>query len=686
MMETKQNELDSTSECNAELFMLTVKGLEKYAQEEIEALLQPTSIRILPGIIIAKFNKISFIIMKQMRDLRSVSKIICLVDELSDIPFKKTDIEKYLNDNVLQITNEIKHKWEIAYKCWKYSCYNETLYINNPSIPYKTRNRFQKEINKLNNKNNKDTNNINNKNTKNKLHEIEININNPVYRSKCDRKGKHEWNSLLIEKEIADPLNKIFGFNVNLKYYDIELYCYINENKMLYGISIISDLHVRNRICQSYSTILNNNISNIICQECILILMYDEMFIYEILPSISYMLHSETTGENKDHILQFLCNSNFNHHGRLDDEVFVFNMIQKKNYSVLLQPILQLDFQDVNSYCGNILRKIASIGCGEQLLSNPLLVKALNEKIKHEKIESFLKLQTWSKVDQKWYNDSMIVSVNNGKWVKIHYDGRSDNDDEWHNLHNYQHCSEIKFNENSYEYLQTIRYIFIRLNVNQRIRIIKKGYFKNLDVYCRTFIMGTLDFSFIEMFENYAKRWKIINKYMSVLVNRNIIEIFDQWIHDNEYDFTAIINDINQYENTQSVILSSMKKILSWNKARCDSFFCILKLILIVEVFDFDDEYIQKCMIDMIRKYYNNNISIFPSIPSTNYFRNYFRIVNKFTKDDSRYESWMHVDDSEEQNEWLMEYDFISMKKVRYKKYSDEMYRCKKKKKKTSID
>eukprot|EP01084_Bolivina_argentea_P297368 512286_1 len=439
-------------------------------------------------------------------------------------------------------------------------------------------------------------------------------------------------------------------------------------------------------VASRLATILNNNISNKICQECVLILMYDEMFIYEILPSISYMLHSETTGENKDHILQFLCNSNFNHHGRLDDEVFVFNMIQKKNYSVLLQPILQLDFQDVNSYCGNILRKIASIGCGEQLLSNPLLVKALNEKIKHEKIESFLKLQTWSKVDQKWYNDSMIVSVNNGKWVKIHYDGRSDNDDEWHNLHNYQHCSEIKFNENSYEYLQTIRYIFIRLNVNQRIRIIKKGYFKNLDVYCRTFIMGTLDFSFIEMFENYAKRWKIINKYMSVLVNRNIIEIFDQWIHDNEYDFTAIINDINQYENTQSVILSSMKKILSWNKARCDSFFCILKLILIVEVFDFDDEYIQKCMIDMIRKYYNNNISIFPSIPSTNYFRNYFRIVNKFTKDDSRYESWMHVDDSEEQNEWLMEYDFISMKKVRYKKYSDEMYRCKKKKKKTSID
>ena len=210
--------------------------------------------------------EISGSLINKMTKLRSVTKIVCLVDELNDIPSKQQHLQKYFDENILKINNKLKLKYEIAYKCWKYSCCNHKLYINNPSIPIKTRNRFQKEIDKINNK--KISNNQQNEDqdkdentfkvNRNKLHGLDINFANPVYRSHCDRKGSHEWNSLFIEKEIAGPIHDILGFEVNLKFYDIELFSYCRQNIMLYGISVISDLHVRNRISTQYSTILNN--------------------------------------------------------------------------------------------------------------------------------------------------------------------------------------------------------------------------------------------------------------------------------------------------------------------------------------------------------------------------------------------------------------------------------------------
>eukprot|EP01083_Nonionella_stella_P088534 246817_1 len=250
--EMKSNTDDTTE---VELCMMTVKGLEKYAQREIQDLLQPTSMRIIPGIIVATFNVLSSSLLKQMRLLRSVGKIFCLVGEHCDVPLKKSDIQLYLDTNVCKITTKIRHKWETAYKCWKDSCCNDTLFVNNASIPNKTRRRFEKEINKTNA-------NV----TRDKLHAIEIDLSNPVYRSKCDRKGQHEWSSLLIEREIAAPLHDVLGAKVNLKYYDIELYCLVRDRMMLYGISIVSDLNVRNRISLSWSTILNNNICYLVGQ------------------------------------------------------------------------------------------------------------------------------------------------------------------------------------------------------------------------------------------------------------------------------------------------------------------------------------------------------------------------------------------------------------------------------------
>lgn len=209
-------------------------------------------------------------------NLRSVTKVIYLVDELYDLPSNQEEIQPYLDDKILKITDKLKTKWEIAYKCWKYSCCNHKLYIDNPSLPLKTRNRFQKEINKINKQKINNNNGNNNSNTnsseiakkdddskktkksRNKLRGIDINFDKPVYRTHCDRKGSHQWTSLLIEKEIAAPIHDILGFQVNLKFFDIEVFSYCRDNIMLYGVSIISDLYVRNRITSEYGTILNN--------------------------------------------------------------------------------------------------------------------------------------------------------------------------------------------------------------------------------------------------------------------------------------------------------------------------------------------------------------------------------------------------------------------------------------------
>ena len=100
-----------------EFFMFTVKGLEKFAKVwslvmlrfcpikssdnkiETEQVLKPSSTRILPGIFITKFNEISSI--KQMKTLRSVSKIIFLIGKLHDLPWEQSNIVNYLNDHVL---------------------------------------------------------------------------------------------------------------------------------------------------------------------------------------------------------------------------------------------------------------------------------------------------------------------------------------------------------------------------------------------------------------------------------------------------------------------------------------------------------------------------------------------------------------------------------------------------------
>eukprot|EP01084_Bolivina_argentea_P297370 512290_1 len=216
---------------------------------------------------------------------------------------------------------------------------------------------------------------------------------------------KHTIASLILSNNFNDNITAVEMINQYVPYWwlspnILKVNTYFGSNSISRKI-----FSCHTNVASRLATILNNNISNKICQECVLILMYDEMFIYEILPSISYMLHSETTRENKDHIVQFLSTTDCDDHGRLDDEFFVFYMIQEKNYSVLLQSIVQLDFHDVDSYCGKILTKIASIGYGEQLLSNPLLINALNEKIKYEKIQIGVRLETLCDVDQKWYND-----------------------------------------------------------------------------------------------------------------------------------------------------------------------------------------------------------------------------------------------------------------------------------------
>eukprot|EP01084_Bolivina_argentea_P106400 190409_1 len=421
---------------------------------------------------------------------------------------------------------------------------------------------------------------------------------------------KHRIASLILSNNLNDNIQAIDMINqtVYVTYISVNH----NKNNTYEGHNrIVKKIFSCDKnIDSKLAKILNKNISKNICQECVMNLMYYNRFIYKIFPSISYMLRSSKTDRNyKDRIIQCLYSTDG--HGRLDDECFVFNIIQEHNYHKLLQPILELDFQDVDSYTGKILTKIASYGCIDQLFNNPLLIDALHHKIQYDNIDTNVKLKTWNEDEERWHDATIVFFHPNKNRIRVHHDNVSSLNDEWFDLDFYDDCRRIKFNENADEYLATIREILNHSNHNQRIRILNKGYFKHLDVYSRTLILVPLnDIEFQFLFESYVERWKIMNKYLCILVNSNIIKTFEKCIHENEYDFESVLNDINKYtcDDTQSVILSTMRKEFNWNKTVCDSFYCILKLILIVEVFYFTDEYIEKCIIDMMNNYYYNNV------------------------------------------------------------------------------
>ena len=200
--------------------------------------MKPSSIRIVPGVIIAKFEQISVALLRKMRKLRSVSKIVSLIGEFYDIPSKESDFQSFLDENVLKISNEMKIKWMQSLSVWRKSCCDFSFFLDNPSIPKRCKNKKKAKKEK----------------------ERAINFERPLYRSECDRKGRHEWNSLLVEREIAAPLHELFGFNVNLTLFDVTIFAFVRGEMLLFGLSIICDLDRRNRKVFGYSTILNNSI------------------------------------------------------------------------------------------------------------------------------------------------------------------------------------------------------------------------------------------------------------------------------------------------------------------------------------------------------------------------------------------------------------------------------------------
>eukprot|EP01084_Bolivina_argentea_P228304 385624_1 len=405
-----------------------------------------------------------------------------------------------------------------------------------------------------------------------------------------------------------------------------------------------SHLHISSKL----ATIVNLNISNEKVEKCLFFFVCLNEFIYKIFPAITYVISSpKTTAKRKKQIFGYISLR-----GRLKDEFFVFHIMKEKN-ALFLQTILDYDEKKTKEiinnilsfgfiahikailrnkwmvlnifYMSDILNHIAKDSPEikeeiiDYIINNSLLMNPLIDKVKNEKIYIGAKVQM--KDRGKWYNSEIIEIKENNKEIKMHYDTYSARWDEWLNLTKQIDCQRLKLT-----HLHIIRLIFKHATHNQRIKIIKKGYLQDMDIYSRLIIGAELnDEQIRNIFENYIKQWEIMNKYLSTVADENTIDIFKQHIHESEYDFEPMLNDINGYDRNESVIIKFMRKRLNWNKIITNSFYMNLKLILIVEVLDFDDKYIEKCILDIIGKYCKQNISKVPFIASTKYFN----IINK---------------------------------------------------------